>query len=817
MFEAARDHLQHGRHEQAQPLARRQITLEPWREPAHRQLMLAYALAGDRANALAQYEASRAVLQEELGAEPSAETTALLQEIKRGRYAGTAGESLPAPARFQHNLPASTTPLVGRELDMERVSHLILEEKQRLVTIAGPGGMGKTRLALAVGAFLLQDFSDGVFFVDLSSAQEAAEIIPAIADALAYQAPDPLAPLAPQLLAMLSRRHLLLVLDNFEHLLAGAPLLNEILQSCPRLSLLVTSRQRLNLASESRYELSGLDFPVSPSPQDALAYTAVQLFTDSGRRARAHFELTVDNVDEVIRICRLVQGMPLGLLLAAAWLDLLTPGEIADEIEESLDFLAADLADLPPRQRSMQALFQRSWSMLSSTEQEVLAKLSVFRRGFTRQAAEEVAGANLRILLSLANNSLLQRHTDQGRFTMHELLRQFAVERRRQADPSGTIERAHCAYFARLVAEETRRFLYMYPIHLPTSYATDAGNILRAWQFALQQGLPEALADMAAGMMAFAYDAGTDTATVPEQALVALEARGLPEEHPVMRRLQLLRIFAGYGRLNYEDVRRRLEALLPVLEAEEVPELSYHVYAGFAHDSEDGEASLTWDRQARQAALRTGDPLLIRWAEADSLTLLVWHRKEHEGLSGQLREALAHFESHFPSSFPVFALTDALSMRHERLGEFEAALAYGRRSLNIAKAWRDLYWISIGADRVADVHASMGREKEARLQHLDALEWHLAIGQVWQTLGFMWAKCTWMSSLLGDLAQVVAILSMVHHHPEATQFHRQQTAESRARFEPQMGEKAFEEAWDEGRTMSYETAVQLMRDMLLRP
>ncbi len=192
------------------------------------------------------------------------------------------------------------------------------------MTIVGPGGMGKTRLGLAVGTALLEQFADGVYFVDLAPLAHPDEIGSAIAAALDYQAPDKTKELFPQLLTTLSQQQMLLILDNFEHLLAGAPLVNDILQARPQLSILATSRQRLNLVGESRFELGGLDFPDWLTPEDAVEYTAVQLFVENGRRVQPDFVLNDSNVTDVVRICQLAQGMTLGLLLAATWLLVIT-------------------------------------------------------------------------------------------------------------------------------------------------------------------------------------------------------------------------------------------------------------------------------------------------------------------------------------------------------------------------------------------------------------------------------------------------------------------------------------------------------------
>lgn len=223
MLEAGRDCLRNGLYAQAQTIAHQQLALEPWREQAHRQLMQAFALAGDRVNALNQFEQCQTALRDELGIEPAQETTTLFEDIKMGRFAPAASaETIPPPVKIKHNLPAATTPLIGRELEIEQIGQWLMQDKKRLVTIVAPGGMGKTRLGTAVGAALLEHFADGAYFVDLAPLEHPDEIGAAIATVLDYQAPDTNKDLLPQLLATLSQQKMLLILDNFEHLLAGA-------------------------------------------------------------------------------------------------------------------------------------------------------------------------------------------------------------------------------------------------------------------------------------------------------------------------------------------------------------------------------------------------------------------------------------------------------------------------------------------------------------------------------------------------------------------------------------------------------------------
>jgi predicted ATPase/DNA-binding SARP family transcriptional activator len=462
--------------------ARRRLALDPLHEPAHRCLMQLYAWNGDRAAALHQYEECVRIFAEEFGLPPDAETTALYEQIRAGemgqgaREQGSKGageqgrkdvgetsppvQSLPelvegsraagaSPPR--HNLPVQTTPFLGREAELAELARLLAEPTVRLVTILGPGGMGKSRLALETAARQLDRFEHGAYYVRLAPLTTPESIIPAIAEALNFSFYEG-GTQEQQLRDYLHEKRLLLVLDNYEHLLAplsspplggtkgGAEIAAGLLKVAPGLKILATSRARLNLQEEHRFPISGIDFPETMTQADVSQSSAVQLFLVSARRVQAGFALTAENSEPVVRICQLVQGMPLGIILAATWLELLTPAEIAAELARSLDFLATELADLPQRQRSMRAVFDHSWRLLSEPEQEVFQQLSVFRGGFSREAAEAVTGASLPVLLGLANKSLLQRAAE-GRYEVHELLQQYGAEKLHRADKLQRAER----------------------------------------------------------------------------------------------------------------------------------------------------------------------------------------------------------------------------------------------------------------------------------------------------------------------------------------------------------------------------------------
>jgi predicted ATPase/DNA-binding SARP family transcriptional activator len=417
--------------------ARRLLAMEPWSEDAHRQMMRLLALSGQRTAALAQYETCRRVLAEELNAEPSPETQSLYESIQASQDLGQPHAQTPMRA-----LPLQTTPFVGRETELAKIDQLLRDSACRLLTLLGPGGIGKTRLAVRAAA-TTDAFRDGVFFVPLAGVGSADLIVSALATALGFSFHGGENPRA-QLFDYLRDREMLLVVDNFEHLLDATALLTEIIQTAPRVKILITSRERLNLGAEWIFQVEGLEYPkdergrmkdegtplssfiLHPSSFDS--YSAVQLFMQGARRVRLGFVLAEKDKPIVVRLCRMVEGMPLAIELAAAWTRALTCQEIAREVERGLDFLATTQRDLPARHRSMRAVFEHSWQLLTEAERAVFKRLSVFRGSFDRSAAKQIAQATPQVLAALVDKCFL-RYTPSGRYAMHELLRQYGEEK----------------------------------------------------------------------------------------------------------------------------------------------------------------------------------------------------------------------------------------------------------------------------------------------------------------------------------------------------------------------------------------------------
>lgn len=392
--------------------------------------------------------------------------------------------SRPMPSYPASNLPTSPTPVIGREAELAMLARLLRDPQCRLLTLVGPGGIGKTRLAIEAASAQRELFSEGVFFVSMAATSSAEFIVPAIAEAVGFDFFGSLDPLT-QLLHYLRDKHMLLLLDNLEHLLDGVELLATVLEYAPGPKLLVTSRERLELRGEWVFEIQGLPVPAHDQVENLESYSAVELFMQSARRTWTNFELTQEERPHLVRICRLVEGMPLGIELAAVWVRMLSCREIAQEIERNLDFLATSAWDMPERHRSMRAAFDQSWYRLSAAEQQVLRQLSVFHGGFTREAAEHVAGATLSLLSALVAKSLIRR-TTVGRYDLHELIRQYARERLHESGEVEAIRQRHgCFFLALAETAEQRMYTNQAPLWL-NRLEQELDNLREALNWALE-------------------------------------------------------------------------------------------------------------------------------------------------------------------------------------------------------------------------------------------------------------------------------------------------------------------------------------------
>ena len=405
----------------------------------------------------------------------AADRTALLVAARPGLLGNGQTAADPSAPR---SLPTPLTRLIGREMELAALQALLCDEEVRLVTLVGPGGVGKTRLAIAAVASIAAAFADGVVFVPLAAVSDPALVLSAIAQALDIR--ETLErPLPEALMAALRDRHLLLVLDNFEHVLATAAELAQLLEACPAVTALVTSRAPLRLRGERRFPTPPLTLPApsdSPAIADLAGYEAIALFVERAQSDQHEFTLDPGNADDVVEICRRLDGLPLAIELAAAWMRMLPPPELLRRLETRLPLLHGGASDQPGRLQSMRTAIAWSYDLLSEDEAFLFRHLAVSLGGFTIEAAEwlwdaghtsaantsPVSGVDpLDVLTGLIDKSLIQPAQSGGatpRFTMLETVREFGLEQLAERGEEAATRANHAAYYLAL-AERTAPML----------------------------------------------------------------------------------------------------------------------------------------------------------------------------------------------------------------------------------------------------------------------------------------------------------------------------------------------------------------------
>lgn len=397
----------------------------------------------------------------------------------------------PTSTTLRTNLPVLPTPLIGRQREVAHLTQLLCDPQCRLLTLVGPGGIGKTRLAIETASHLQDIFSEGMYFIPLAPVNSTRYIVPVIADAIGFAFPSagPADPKA-QLFSYLQEKRALLLIDNVEHLLAepGIEVLGELLANAPQVKLLATSRESLGLHGEWVAEVRGLPIPENGQGRESAQDTSVELFLQRARRAYVGFTATPEDYPSILRICQLMEGNPLGIELAAAWVRTLCCDEMVREIEHGLGFLSVSARDLPARHRSMRAVFDHSWKLLSEQEQDILRRLSVFKGGFQREAAEQVAEATLSVLSTLVTKSLMRR-SRAGRYDLHELIRQFAAEQfaERPQDQIATRAR-HARYYLTWFGRADGRLRSSAQREVLAELTVEMDNFRAAWDWAVAHG-----------------------------------------------------------------------------------------------------------------------------------------------------------------------------------------------------------------------------------------------------------------------------------------------------------------------------------------
>ena len=634
-----------------------------------------------------------------------------------------------APGLAGSTLPTPSSPLVGRDTELEIIRTNLADPHCRLLSLLGLGGTGKTRLVLEAARSEQQSgaFPDGVYFVPLDPLEDADLIVPAVARVLGIDLQPQEAALI-QVQRHIGDRRMLLVLDNYEHVMEGAELPSELLQACPQLRILVTSRERLNLEEEWVLPLPGLSVPRAgvTTAEQAAGFDSVRLFLQRAKRANMQFSMQDEDAAHVCNICRLVAGSPLGIELAAPWVKMMTCAEIAQEIQASIDFLTSSSRNVSERHRSIRACFEYSWTLLNPKERDVYARLSAFQGSFTREAAADVAGASLPFLMALVDKSLLQ--VNGGRYDSHPQLHHYAAEKLAEAATAKTdVEARHGAYYLRYLQEAVARDdeLARLDLELP--------QVLAATQRARERGDGAMLVDY---MRLLAVDgsyyaARGHTPRSLELLRAAIDAAKHVDELAVAHRL--LGKLGDAHRLQLGQVETALEAYREALDlAERLGDhhrqaimLSLLGQTRFEQGAEDAEAYL----EQAYALARDHDDAL-------ALNHVLQHQGFHAGHRGnweiarrlfaEALEAVGGPSDALPgqpanAAYQRFMALLNLGEAERMLGDFDGSLRLRQRALAMAEERDNQLWKAYAVHELGETYHGMGDRARAQAQFALAL------------------------------------------------------------------------------------------------
>jgi predicted ATPase/transcriptional regulator with XRE-family HTH domain len=644
---------------------------------------------------------------------------------------GPAFDSSPQPTAATYRVPLQTTPLIGREAEFAALERLFSDPQCRLLTLTGIGGIGKTRLAIEFGLRKHSEFPGGVYYIPLTPVNTPEKIIPTIADVIGFGFSGPGDP-KEQLLNYIAshiRGEALFIFDNLEHLLGQTStkddksglvgLISEILQRSPNIKILGTSRERLNIHGEWTYELHGLSVP----PTDFLGrleeYDSIALFVNSAQRIRSGFQAADDDQQPLIQISQLVDGVPLAIELAAAWVGILSCQEIAREIKSNMDFLSTSMRDIPERHRSIRATFDHSWKLLSDEERMALCRLSVFRGGFDRYAAHEIAGASLPMLASLSAKSLVRR-TESGYCDLHEVIRQYASSHFSGHPQNLDTYERHCIYYLTQVQDHEVLLKSSSQQEAIRQLTDEIDNIRAAWAWAVHQHKFDKLGQVGRAFGWYFEITGLYQEGIDELGMLVQALRSDPEGEQYCRILGLMLIHQAllYFRKGEFDQAIKLyeESILllrPIGELELLADAL--VFLG---------TILHLNGDYKQARLSVGEALILarkskaRWFEAFAIYNLGYidshmgsYSKGYEQMLAGINMWRAIGDPHsialglnfiVPTLNKLFRFEEAKSYMHESIGLCEQAK--NRWGMGTAYRYLGLVYIAEGQPIQAQEH-----------------------------------------------------------------------------------------------------------------
>lgn len=781
-------------------------------EAAYRTLLFAHAAMGEISKVEAVFQRCLEALRDQIGVEPSKETQDLYQSLIAAggipQDPDGSGKGIP-PVRRQVVLPTPPTPFVGRVKELAEIEQLL--KGNRLVTLIGPGGIGKTRLAVKLAEDSGEGMKHGCFFVSLVPISSVDQLIQRIAEVLGI-------PLAThenpkhQLLRYLHDKQLLLLLDNFEHLLDSVELVSEILQFTSEVRILATSHEKLNLQSETLYYVAGMSVPDRMDPDPTDASDAINLFIQSAGRVRPGFDPSSEELAHITQICHSVGGMPLAIELAAAWLSVLSVHEVVDELRKSLDILTSDARDTPERHRSIRTVIDHSWSLLNVNQQEVLLRLSIFQGGFSRHAAQTVAGASLRQLADLVNKSLLSHHPSSARFAMHELLRKYAMERLQQSPElrqSGY--ESHAAFFAEFMDERSPRLRGKGQSQVLAEIESDLDNVRAAWRYYLDQGNTSQLWKFITSLWHVYWIRWWNLAGMDlfAEAVEALQDRKDADTAALRGQVMAFQShFMGWLDLaeeGYELAQRSVEILK---ENDRLEALVFAYYSLIVNAYFMGRVAAEYE--SANEMLRIASGLDDTWLMAYALfagamaALMVGNHAEAENLAESCLRHFEHCGDRSGSTMPLITLGHVALTRND----YEKARAHYLRCLEISEQVGFYYSIQTSTKYLAKVEQAMGKTAEANRYLLQSLRITKEIGFVRDILNLLY-EFSRLRVAEGKLEEAAELLSLVIEHPASHQTRwlegaiRDSATKLLAVIEADLDPKLFASAIEHGRSLDH--------------
>jgi len=748
LYRLAEYYLYYGRYQEGILQARRLTRLDPLREDGHMLLLRLYVRAGQRNAALKHHADYQQMLAAELAVEPEPEMVELVARIQ--------SHAIPATL----TLPTYPNPFIGREREQAQLDYLLdtIERPfgKHLVTLLGSGGVGKTRLAVETMRQRQTEYEHGICFAPLAGVTTAVQLPTALILALNLSPSTSQTP-RQQLLDVLGQRHMLLVLDNIEHLLPEAvSLLQDLLAAAPRLTLLVTSRNRLYLQTEAILSLRGLAYPESETAVID-QFAAVQLL----QQRASHLVQDQPLDSEAARhICNLVAGLPLALELAAASFHDHTPGEVAEAIQQNFDFLTSKMHDAPDRQRSLRAVFAYSWALLTPTQQAMFAQLALFADGFTVEAAQKVAKAAKSALQKLVDKSLVtyteisSATCSSGRYTIHTSLRQFALEQLTDNELE-TTKACFISYFASWMAQQQPILYGKNPQNGLAQIDGDIDNVRQAWEWAIMQDSETAVSQTLTSLHRYYhirswYDEGAAqfAAAVADITLPHLQMRLQNRQADFLYRLGELEQAAQLFQQTQSFFAETNDAIEEAFAC-----LGLHRVTAEQGDS---DQSRQWVEQSLHLSQQAND-LPGQAAAFSRLGSITQDKGEFEAAQEYYQSALTLYEQ-IQDEWRMVGALNNIGMIAGTLGQYDEAKSHFEHTLILCRQMNDRFGQARAIQNLSIIAFIDGSYTEAK-------KMRLAVLAICQEVGFQWGVASSLRHL-GDVERKLGEVEVANNYYE---------------------------------------------------